>query len=62
MTPVMSWTCSETLVTPTLADPESTEIHELRAAIYQQRREGETSLMAKGIFGHAANQSKAKRE
>ena len=43
-----------------LADPENAEIHELRAEIYQQRREGETSLMAKGIFGHAANQSKAR--
>jgi len=24
------------------------------------RRDGETSLMAKGIFGHAANESKAR--
>ena len=42
------------------AEPENTAIHEIRAEIYQIRRSGETSLMAKGIFGSAANASKAK--
>jgi alkyl sulfatase BDS1-like metallo-beta-lactamase superfamily hydrolase len=42
------------------ADPANQAVHALRAQIYQQRREGETSLMAKGIFGHAANESKDK--
>jgi hypothetical protein len=28
--------------------------------VFQARRNGETSLMAKGIFGYAANESKAK--
>lgn len=40
------------------AEPENTAVHRLRAEVYQKRREGETSLMAKGIFGTAANQSK----
>ena len=43
-----------------LAAPDNPEIHELRARVFQQRREGETSLMAKGIFGSAANESKAR--
>lgn len=42
------------------ADPTNKAVHALRARVYQQRREGETSLMAKGIFGHAANESKDK--
>ncbi|WP_439105829.1 alkyl sulfatase dimerization domain-containing protein [Congregibacter sp.] len=43
-----------------LAEPENAEIHALRSEVYQRRRAGETSLMAKGIFGSAANESKAK--
>ena len=43
-----------------LADAEHTGVHGIRAEIYQRRREGETSLMAKGIFGSAANASKSK--
>ena len=43
-----------------LAEPESRAVHAARAAVYQRRREGETSLMAKGIFGAAANESKAR--
>jgi len=35
-------------------------VHGLRAEIYQARRNQETSLMAKGIFGTAANISKEK--
>jgi len=45
-----------------LAEPNDADIHRLRAAIYQQRRSHETSLMAKGIFGAAANESKQKSD
>jgi alkyl sulfatase BDS1-like metallo-beta-lactamase superfamily hydrolase len=45
-----------------LAAPEDRAIHTIRAEIYQARRAGETSLMAKGIFGAAANESKDKSE
>ena len=45
-----------------LADVENVGVHAIRAEIYQKRREGETSLMAKGIFGSAANTSKANLE
>ena len=41
------------------AEPVSKALHGLRAEIYQQRRDQETSLMAKGIFGSAANESLA---
>jgi len=41
------------------ADPENRRLHEIRAEVYQHRRGVETSLMAKGIFGSAANESKA---
>ncbi|MCP5179731.1 MAG: MBL fold metallo-hydrolase [Pseudomonadales bacterium] len=41
-----------------LAAPDDKGVHEIRADIYQRRRNGETSLMAKGIFGSAANASK----
>jgi hypothetical protein len=30
--------------------------------VFQARRNGETSLMAKGIFGSAANESKGKAD
>jgi alkyl sulfatase BDS1-like metallo-beta-lactamase superfamily hydrolase len=43
-----------------LADPENKRAHGARAAIYTQRRSGETSLMAHGIFGFAARESEAK--
>jgi alkyl sulfatase BDS1-like metallo-beta-lactamase superfamily hydrolase len=42
------------------AEPENAHAHALRAEVFQKRRDGETSLMAKGIFGSAANESKAK--
>jgi alkyl sulfatase BDS1-like metallo-beta-lactamase superfamily hydrolase len=45
-----------------LAEPDNRHAHGVRADIFQRRRNGETSLMAKGIFGHAANESKAKSE
>ena len=44
------------------AEPDNNAVHHLRAEVYQKRREGETSLMAKGIFGTAANQSKQQCE
>ena len=40
------------------AAPDDKAIHHLRAQVYQIRRNGETSLMSKGIFGTAANQSR----
>lgn len=43
-----------------LAEPANAHAHALRAEIYQKRRDSETSLMAKGIFGYAANESKEK--
>lgn len=42
------------------AESENREAHAARALIYQQRRDQETSLMAKGIFGYTANESKDK--
>jgi len=42
------------------AAPDDLRVHELRAEVYQARRSQETSLMAKGIFGSASNESKAK--
>jgi alkyl sulfatase BDS1-like metallo-beta-lactamase superfamily hydrolase len=44
------------------AEPENKAAHALRAEIYQFRRDRETSLMAKGIFGSAANESQAQAE
>lgn len=38
----------------TLAAPEDVDAHGIRAEIYQARRNEETSLMAKGIYGAAA--------
>lgn len=45
-----------------LAEPESPQVHSIRSEIYQLRRDQETSLMAKGIFGAASNESKDKSE
>jgi alkyl sulfatase BDS1-like metallo-beta-lactamase superfamily hydrolase len=44
----------------TAAAPADKAMHARRALIYQARRDGETSLMAKGIFGHAVGESLAK--
>ncbi|MBO6556757.1 MAG: MBL fold metallo-hydrolase [Pseudomonadales bacterium] len=44
------------------AEPNNAAVHELRAAVYQHRREMETSLMSKGIYGSAVNESKDKLE
>lgn len=43
-----------------LAAPDDAHVHALRAEVFQRRRDGESSLMAKGIFGSAANESKAR--
>jgi len=42
------------------AEPDNQRAHALRAEIFQRRRNQETSLMAKGIFGYAANESKGR--
>jgi alkyl sulfatase BDS1-like metallo-beta-lactamase superfamily hydrolase len=42
------------------ADPESADVHRVRAQIYEQRTAAELSTMAKGVFGAAARESKAK--
>jgi alkyl sulfatase BDS1-like metallo-beta-lactamase superfamily hydrolase len=39
------------------ADPADHEVHRLRADVYRARREAESSLMAKGIYGDAAQRS-----
>ncbi len=39
------------------ADPTDPEVHRLRAAVYRERRQAESSLMAKGIYGDAARRS-----
>jgi len=39
--------------------PDDAEVHERRAEVYRRRRRQETSLMAKGIFGTAAQASEA---
>jgi len=41
------------------AAPEDRDVHAVRADIYARRRKAEHSLMAKGIFGHAARVSQA---
>ena len=41
------------------AEPGNQAAHEIRAEVYQARRDQESSLMSKGIFGSAANESKA---
>jgi len=42
------------------AEPSDPEVHRVRAEIYQRRRDAELSLMAKGIFAAAANDSSAR--
>ncbi len=42
------------------AEPENKDLHEVRAQVYQHRRGIESSLMAKGIYGSAANESRVK--
>jgi alkyl sulfatase BDS1-like metallo-beta-lactamase superfamily hydrolase len=43
-----------------LAAPDDREVHEARAEVYRARRAGELSLMSKGIFGTAAEESEAR--
>jgi len=40
-----------------LASPDDKSLHVIRAEVYQHRRGMESSLMAKGIFGSAVNES-----
>jgi alkyl sulfatase BDS1-like metallo-beta-lactamase superfamily hydrolase len=42
------------------AEPDNGRAHAIRAEVFQKRRDQETSLMAKGIFGYTANESTAK--
>jgi alkyl sulfatase BDS1-like metallo-beta-lactamase superfamily hydrolase len=42
------------------AEPEDPRVHQVRAEVFQARRDHETSLMAKGIFGYTANESRAR--
>jgi alkyl sulfatase BDS1-like metallo-beta-lactamase superfamily hydrolase len=42
--------------------PDDPEVHEHRAEVYRRRRQAETSLMAKGIYGTAAQASEAVAE
>jgi hypothetical protein len=44
------------------AEPDNTSVHAFRVEIYQIRREQETSLMAKGIYGYASNESRSRLE
>jgi alkyl sulfatase BDS1-like metallo-beta-lactamase superfamily hydrolase len=44
------------------AEPDNMAVHAIRAEVFQQRRDGETSLMSKGIYGSAANESKARMQ
>ena len=43
-----------------LASPDDKAVHAARAAVYRTRREGELSLMSKGIYGSAAAESEAR--
>ena len=43
-----------------LSEPENVEIHQIRTFVYDQRRQVETSLMAKGIYRNAALDSQKK--
>jgi alkyl sulfatase BDS1-like metallo-beta-lactamase superfamily hydrolase len=45
-----------------LAEPESRSVHAIRAAVYDQRRRHETSLMATGIYRAATHDSKKAAE
>ena len=40
------------------AESDNKSLHAIRAEVYQHRRGLESSLMAKGIFGAAANESR----
>lgn len=42
------------------AEPEDARVHAIRAEVYAERRRRETSLMAKGVYGAAARDSRAK--
>ena len=41
------------------AEPDNPAVHEIRRDVFRRRREGATSLMARGIYGSAIASSKA---
>lgn len=43
-----------------LAAPDDADVHRARAEVYEARVEAETALMAKGVFGAAARESREK--
>ena len=43
-----------------LAAPDDAEVQEARAAVFERRQKTESSLMARGIFGWAASESRAR--
>ncbi|MGH2785628.1 MAG: alkyl sulfatase dimerization domain-containing protein, partial [Actinomycetota bacterium] len=43
-----------------LADPDDPALHEVRAEVYEARVQAEPALMAKGIYGWAARESRAR--
>ena len=45
-----------------LVAPEDATVQGIRGEVYQRRRDAETSLMAKGIFGDAANDAKRRAD
>jgi alkyl sulfatase BDS1-like metallo-beta-lactamase superfamily hydrolase len=43
-----------------LAAPDDAEVRESRAAVFERRKDAESSLMARGIFGWAASESRSR--
>jgi hypothetical protein len=43
-----------------LAAPDDAEVHRARAEVFERRVHAESALMAKGIFGWAARESREK--
>ena len=43
-----------------LAAPDDVEVQEVRATVFERRKESESSLMARGIFGWAASESRSR--
>jgi alkyl sulfatase BDS1-like metallo-beta-lactamase superfamily hydrolase len=43
-----------------LAAPDDAEVQEARATVFERRKESESSLMARGIFGWAASESRSR--
>ena len=43
-----------------LASPDDAKVHKVRAEVFERRTEAESSLMARGIFGWAASESRSR--